>query len=103
MMNRIFFLFLLVALIASCESKSEHKPLVGSVDNIIPQPQKVNVTEGVTGFFTDGKIVVSGFDNLGESKSVVENWLVSAGIKLEYSNLPGASLLLHIDEGIEGE
>ena len=102
-MNRIFFLFLTVALLASCELKNEHKPFVGSVDNIIPQPQKVNMTEGVTGFFTDGKIVVSGFDNLDKSKDVVEEWLVSAGIKLEYSNLPGASLSFHIDEEIIGE
>ena len=102
-MNKILPLFALLTLMISCGSRSEHKPQMGSVDNIIPQPQSVLVSAEEIGFFTDGTLAVSGTELLGNSWSVAQSWFTNAGLTISDSGSTRPQLTFSISEEIEGD
>ena len=95
MMNKLLSFFSIAVALVSCGSKDEHKPQMGSVDNIIPQPQLVEVSPDQIGFYSDGTLVVSGSDLMSNSWDVAKDWFENAGLQLINQTQINRSCYLH--------
>lgn len=94
-------IFSLALVLASCGA-NEHKPANGSVDSIIPLPQEMHVVDDEIGLFCDGKLVVAGEEVLGDSWTVISEWLENAGVKLEETEAIRPNLSFALNPEIEG-
>ena len=103
MINKLLSFFAIALAIVSCGSKDEHKPQMGSVDNIIPQPQSVEVFPDQIGFYSDGNLVVSGSDLMSNSWDVAKEWFENAGLQIDQSDLDKPQLLFSLSDEIKGD
>ncbi len=103
MMNKLLSFFAISVVIVSCRSKHEHKPQMGSVDNIIPQPQLVEVFPDQIGFYSDGTLVVSGSDFMSNSWDLAKDWFENAGLHIYQSDSDKSQLLFTLSDEIKGD